>query len=227
MSDDPFESIFLETSSFVGAPDGYVSVPLGLQDEVSAKQLAWAYGQASLTAIRNANKDAEVPQLAFPALFLARHAVELYLKGLLIFPALKPNGDRPKYGHKLMPIWRELQASLLHDHKPEVIARINIVVEALDRLDPASMAFRYKDGGPKEGLIGLDDKDGTQVCVNFARLQNALSWMFDCFDMQSAQQDIRGSIVAAMSIEAEALDSDFSTLLSELRRSDDPTKEDK
>lgn len=224
MSEEPFNSIFIETDIIIGPPDGYVSIPFGLQDEVGTRHLAWGYGQTCLAAILRAQKDPDLPQLAFPALFLARHTIELYLKGLVPdWRNLSDNGTTKARtsSHNLHLMAQALRTKLQREHKERDILRISTILEAIHRLDPGSMAFRYKDGGPKDGLLGYDDKVDTQVCVNLAKLQEALSWLFDFFDMQWARQDYRESTIAAMRIEAETLEFDFSELARELRHSDD------
>jgi hypothetical protein len=96
-------------------------------------------------------------QMTLPVAFLYRHAVELFLKGILVEceRLARIKGDHPEVfreNHSLRELLgsaerasakggRALSDFLRSD--PGLFARVRVDVEAIDRVDPGSFAFRY------------------------------------------------------------------------------------
>lgn len=92
---------------------------------------------------------------AYPVVFLYRHALELYLKGVIIrgnlLCALKDEStfcEELKLNHRLLPLYEAARRLLEHSFPDDVelrdfLAKLQVVISELHALDPGSYNFRY------------------------------------------------------------------------------------
>lgn len=152
---------------------------------VDQRSLAAAYVEATFAAINLAlentampHRDA-VPEAAYPALFLARHTLELYLKGLI------PDWGKLKgkqNAHQIDYLAGELARRIggrYHTDQVEILSRF---LNRIHAIDPRSAAFRFPDGAERDFSQAKMAPPEAELWVNFRALRDSLRKIFDALD---------------------------------------------
>lgn len=149
---------------------------------IDQRALAAAYGDATFAAIDLAlentalpHRDA-VPEAAYPALFLARHTLELYLKGLIPdWGKLKGKRNAHQIDYLAEHLARRIDGRYHADHV-DILARFLNRVHAID---PRSAAFRFPDGAAREFSKAEIPPPAVELWVNFQALRDSLKHVFE------------------------------------------------
>lgn len=123
-------------------------------------------------------QECEDYRIAFPALYLYRHAIELALKCAL-------GGDAR--GHRLDVLADVLQARCREQHGQDVPAWIMERLRELARHDPTSTAFRYTDGRLRWMIEDGAHVDLYHLQRAMTALHNALASVVGRIDGRSPQ----------------------------------------
>ncbi|RTQ30667.1 hypothetical protein EJP69_28695 [Variovorax gossypii] len=161
----------MTTEEFCASPIGtHGNVLLNWRASAPEDVLAYAeaYRNAAhglIDALEQSGETSQTDHTACPAVFLYRHAIELYLKAMLHRIA-KMSVDDQALRQLLPRLWREHSLAKLLDMAQPVLAamreRLPLALRVfdeeelqflfeLDRIDPGSYAFRYpvaSTGGP-------------------------------------------------------------------------------
>ena len=152
------------------------------------------YKTAADTLVNHVARDRYASDtLVYPIVFSYRQYLELLLKALLAEARERSSIDEPiPAKHQLPVIWQPLRA-LLEQSWPDIdaeLAAVDDVVGQLDRVDPASIAFRYptttrgeRSLAPKLILINLRD-----LASLVARAGRFLE---GCYEQLSGERDAR------------------------------------
>lgn len=112
---------------------------------------------------------------AHPALFMCRHALELYLKAAV--PGW--NTDRRGHGHDLIPLIEQLRHDLSERYQD--VDKICTFLRDFAEVDPKAMVFRFPDGGHSSFKGGYCP--GEEIWVDFRSLKFSIDAVFDALDM--------------------------------------------
>jgi hypothetical protein len=137
----------------------------------------WTAGMAILETIQQNLYPFDL--LISPAIFLFRHAVELYLKGLLkdviSFQSDIPaeNENRILGGHQLDVLWQAIDVRFLKisgHSQDEWWRRAGDIIQQLQALDPFSFESRYPES--KKGLQITGAVQG--ICIDLVQFKSVL-----------------------------------------------------
>ena len=98
-------------------------------------------------------------------LFLLRHALELYLKGLLQDIDTKTPGDLKELSHKLKSLLRENSISSGRAWQDGDLASLDECIVVWDRVDPRNVQFRY----PYDGVEVTDALNARSISYRAKR----------------------------------------------------------
>jgi hypothetical protein len=181
MSDElPFGRVFLDHDGSEERFLGFLLVDHGRTETADTRALAACYGQMTLRSIDFGLENLDDPEAAFPALYMARHTLELYLKGLV--PDWETRRDKKAstrhhidYLVDILRVrWDQEYANTDHT------AALTRFLHQFAMLDPRSMAFRYRDGAKVSfGNAPLNDPE---IWVDFAALRESLAMIFEALD---------------------------------------------
>ena len=174
----PFSRVFKEQSGSEETFPGFLLVNHGRQETADQKGLAWAYAQATLRNIDFGLDGLDHPEAAYPALFLARHTLELYLKGLV--PDWNAERSKEKTAHHIDYLIDILHERLLTEYDATEVHSLAEFLRQVSMLDPKSMAFRYADGAVRS--FGAEPLDDPEIWVDFQALRESLGMIFDALD---------------------------------------------
>ena len=178
MDDLPLDMVFADHSGGDENFPGFLLANHGKSQLADQRALARTYAQTCLKAIDVGLDDLLTPEAAYPALFLARHTLELYLKGLV------PDWDnqRPKQSnrHAIGYLVQILSVELKKDYHDHEVAALSKFLTQISMIDPKSMAFRYPDGA----VVSLQGApiDDPEIWINFHHLKQSLSLTFEALD---------------------------------------------
>lgn len=152
---------------------------------VDQRALAAAYGEATFAAIDLAldntalpHRDA-MPEAAYPALFLARHTLELYLKGLIpVWRELKGKQNAHQIDYLAEHLVRRIDGRYHADHV-EILSRF---LNRIHAIDPRSAAFRFPDGAEWDFSKAKISPPEFEFWVNFQALRDSLRQVFEALD---------------------------------------------
>jgi hypothetical protein len=113
---------------------------------------------------------------AHPALFICRHALELYLKTAI--PDW--NTTRTANGHDLSGLTARLRQDLQDRYRSVDVEALCAFLCAFADIDPKAMVFRFPDGGLRS--FGKSDHPSQEIWVNFRALKVNIGAVFDAFD---------------------------------------------
>lgn len=180
----PFNRVFQEQNGAVESFPGFLLVNHGRDETADAKNLAWAYAQMTLQSIEFGLENLDSPEAAFPPLYLARHTLELYLKGLVT--DWKTQREKDKTRHHIDYLIDRLHSQLTHHYDENEITALTRFLHQFAMIDPKSMAFRYRDGAKVSfGTAPLDDPE---IWVDFVALRDSMRLIFDALDKLWRQQ---------------------------------------
>lgn len=184
----PFDRVFQDHDGSDDCFPGFLLVNHGRTDTTSPRALAACYGQVTLQSIQFGLANLDDPEAAFPALYLARHTLELYLKGLV--PNWNKRRDKKASGpHCIEYLIDILCARLLEEYDENEVSAVADFLHQFSMLDPKSMAFRFQDGAVVSfGDAPLDDPE---IWVDFVALRESLMKIFEALDKIWLQQDRR------------------------------------
>lgn len=173
----PFARVFSEQNDGNEHFPGFLLVNHGRSELADPRLLAWSYAQIALKSVEFGLENLDTPEAAFPALYLARHALELYLKGLV------PDWERRRSGknrHHIDYLVDILHARLVTDYHHDEISELTRFLRQFAMLDPKSMAFRFTDGA----IVSFGDAplQDPEIWVDFVAMKEALSLTFDALD---------------------------------------------
>lgn len=175
--DLPFHRVFSDHDNAEGTFPGFLLVNHGRTESAAPEDLAWSYAQNTLRSIEFGLENAETPEAAFPALYSARHTLELYLKGLV------PDWENLRGGknrHHIDYLVDILHERLEEDYDEVEVGALSGFLKQFAMLDPKGMAFRYRDGAVVSfGKAPLDDPE---IWVDFVALREALTLTFEALD---------------------------------------------
>lgn len=137
--------------------------------------LADAYKLAGDVLVDAGLSVAESYELIYPIIYNYRHALELYLKAVVLPPI---------EGHPLKPLLDRLRDSLRRDHGAEIPAWFEKVILAIDDFDPSSTTFRYGDSG----VISHSTGDGGEFWIDLHHMKKQMGWMAASFQKIRAAQ---------------------------------------
>lgn len=180
----PFGRVFQDHDGSDDRFPGFLLVDHGRTETAEAKMLAWAYAQMTLRAIDFGLDDLDTPEAAFPALYLARHTLELYLKGLV--PDWETRREKGNTRHHIDYLVDILHDRLVQRYDEAEIRSLSRFLHQFAMLDPRSMAFRYRDGAVVSfGAAPLSDPE---IWVDFIALRESLTLIFEALDKVWRQQ---------------------------------------
>lgn len=165
---------------------------------VDQRGLAAAYGEATFAAIDLAlentalpHRDA-VPEAAYPALFLARHTLELYLKGLIPdWGTLKGKQNAHQIDYLADHLARRINGRYHADHV-DILSRF---LNRIHAIDPRSAAFRFPDGAERDFSAADISPPEVEFWINFQALRDSLKQVFEALDKIWAEAGPAGFIV--------------------------------
>lgn len=113
---------------------------------------------------------------AHPALFMCRHALELYLKTAI--PDW--NAGRAANGHDLSGLTARLRRDLQGRYRSEDVEALCTFLRAFAEIDPKAMVFRFPDGGLRS--FGKSAHPSHEIWVDFRALKASIGAVFDALD---------------------------------------------
>jgi hypothetical protein len=187
MSDElPFGRVFQDHDGSEEQFPGFLLANHGRTETADPRALAACYSQMTLRSIDFGLENLDDPEAAFPALYMARHTLELYLKGLV--PDWETRRDKKASTRHhidylvdvLRVRWDQEYANTDHT------AALTTFLHQFAMLDPKSMAFRYRDGAKVSfGNAPLNDPE---IWVDFVALRESLTMIFEALDRVWRQQ---------------------------------------
>lgn len=152
---------------------------------LSDGELADVYRDATLQLIDAALDSGELWRSSFPALFMCRHTLELYLKSVI--PDWRKLAGRDKgkklNGHDIGIIAATLRDLLQSRYPTDQVEALCSFIEEFDRLDPKAMAFRFTDGA--RASFGASEPHQTppvEIWVDFRNLRTSIVAVFDALE---------------------------------------------
>ncbi len=180
----PFGRVFSESQDDAEAFPGFLLVNHGHSQTANARALAKAYSDATLAALDYGLENKTAPEAAYPGLFLARHTLELYLKGLIpSWDTLRGRQNR----HSIDYLVTLLRHQLVESYDKQEITQWCDFLEQISIVDPKSMAFRYRDGAVVS--FGKEPLGDPEIWIDFAAMKEALEMTFDAMDRLWLQRD--------------------------------------
>jgi hypothetical protein len=204
-----FEQVFSEPADNTETFPGFLLMYHGQQPPPSApgfpetklvdqRTLAAAYCEATFAAIDLALRNTAlphreaVPEAAYPGLFLARHTLELYLKGLIPdWGQLRGRRDAHQIDYLADHLARRIHGRYHADHV-EILSRF---LNRIHAIDPRSAAFRFPDGAERDFAKVKTPPPGVEFWVNFQALRDSLKQVFEALDKIWAEAGPAGLIV--------------------------------
>ena len=162
---DPTEPIFQEPPERLDEDwyHGFLIGGMALYPEsIDGKiMLARSFKEAGDSLVTKALADADLSyEMAYPIMFLYRHAIELYLK--LAVPSAKPN-------HKLPSLIADLDR-LVHNRFRQALPQwVKDRLKEFHEIDPNSTSFRYGD------VLHKNSFAGGEWWVEFGRVRQTVS----------------------------------------------------
>lgn len=174
----PFSRVFQDQDGSEEHFPGFLLVEHGRTELASPRELAWAYAQTTIRSIEFGLENLDIPEAAFPALYLARHTLELYLKGLV--PDWEACRDRSKTRHHIDYLVDILKNRMRDHYRQDDITLLSDFLRQFATLDPKSMAFRYRDGA----VVSFENSSllDPEIWVDFIALRESLTLIFDALD---------------------------------------------
>lgn len=174
----PFGRVFQDHDGAEDRFPGFLLVNHGRSEAADARALAACYGQMTLRSIDFGLDHLDDPEAAYPALYLTRHTLELYLKGLV--PDWETRRVRGKTRHHIDHLIDILHDRLAQKYDAGEITALADFLHQFVMLDPKSMAFRYRDGAKVSfGMAPLNDPE---IWVDFLALRESLVMIFEALD---------------------------------------------
>ncbi|MEC7297765.1 MAG: hypothetical protein VXW43_03690 [Pseudomonadota bacterium] len=175
----PFDRVFQDHHASDDRFPGFLLVNHGRSETVDPRTLAASYGQMTLRAIGFGLENLEEPEAAYPALFLARHTVELYLKGLV--PDWEAQRTKDKTRHHIDYLVDILNSQLEPDYDEAEISALGEFLNQMSIVDPQAMAFRFRDGAKQS--FRKEPLDEPEIWIDFTALRESLALIFEALDM--------------------------------------------
>lgn len=186
----PFDRVFQDHDGSEGQFQGFLLVNHGRTETADPRALAACYAQVTLRSIEFGLENLDDPEAAFPALYMGRHTLELYLKGLV--PDCETQRERHKTRHHIDYLIDILRARLLQKYDETEVSALAGFLQQFSMLDPKSMSFRFRDGAVVSfGNAPLDD---TEIWVDFHALQESLCIIFEALDKLWCQQSMERAL---------------------------------
>jgi len=140
----------------------------GMGSVMNNFDMAKSFRKAAESLILRNNQAFEAFEVQCPLLYLYRHAIELYLKGIIKRFGLKNNVKNLR--HDLSEAFSLVKDFLqTHDYKiPDTVEKL--ILEFAE-LDEKSFLFRYGEGA-QPGEFWID----------FIQLKDKMGWLFDGFE---------------------------------------------
>ena len=184
----PFGRVFQDHGGSDDRFPGFLLVNHGRTETADPRALAACYGQITLRSIEFGLENLDDPEAAFPALYLTRHTLELYLKGLV--PDWNTRRDMKASGpHHIDYLVDILRARLLQEYDETEVSALADFLHQFSMLDPKSMAFRFRDGAVV--TFGDAPQDDPEIWVDFMALRESLTKIFEALNKVWLQQDGR------------------------------------
>lgn len=181
----PFKNVFADQQGTDQNFPGFLLVDHGRTETADPRALASCFGQVTLKSVDFGLQNLQNAEAAFPALYLARHTVELYLKGLVPDWNERRKTTRSRSHHidYLVDILRE---KLRQNYEGAEVSALTKFLHQFAMLSPQSMEFRYRDGA----VISFGDAplDDPEIWVNFEELRKSLAIIFEALDKVWRQQ---------------------------------------
>lgn len=140
----------------------------GMAYQTDALDIARAYVNAGDVLTEHPEDKGEPWEVAYPALFLYRHAIELYLKAIV-----KPQ----ERNHDLTALIGEFVNHVGRQQSQIVPAWVRDNLMQLATLDPRATAFRYVDSKANQPIIDSDEK-----WVSFTQLRQVVGLLVAIFE---------------------------------------------
>ncbi|MCA2009157.1 hypothetical protein [Tritonibacter mobilis] len=178
MDDLPFDKVFAEQDGQAERFPGFLLADHGKHTRAEPKVLAWVYAEATLRSINFGLENLDTPEAGYPGLFMARHTLELYLKGLV--PDWKAQRPKGKNRHAIDYLEEILSEQLKQDYDEREVQALSKFLIQFSMLDPKSTAFRYQDGA----VVSLKDDplSDPEIWIDFQALKQSLSMIFEALD---------------------------------------------
>lgn len=171
----PFGRVFQDQDGSQEQFPGFLLVNHGREETADARALAANYGLLTLNAVDFALERLDEPEACFPALYLARHTLELYLKGLV--PDWEGRREKGKTRHHIDYLIDILRDRLAKKYDVEEILALSDFLHQFALLDPKSMAFRFRDGA--KASFGKTPLEDPEIWVDFIALKESLRLIFE------------------------------------------------
>lgn len=163
---------------------GFLLIGHGDWQPLSDGDLASVYREATLQLIDAALDRGDLWRSSFPALFMCRHTLELYLKSIV--PDWRKLADQKKgkkNAHDIGIISLTLRNLLKSRYPVDQVEALCRFIEEFDRLDPKAMAFRFADGA-RASFSHSDPHRSppVEIWVDFRNLRTSIVAVFDALE---------------------------------------------
>jgi hypothetical protein len=164
---------------------GFLLVGHGDWQPLSDGDLAEVYREATLRLIDAAIDSGELWRSSFPALYMCRHTLELYLKSIV--PdwrnLSKPSKGAKPNGHDIGILAATLRDLLNSRYPADQVEALCSFLEDFDRLDPKAMAFRFADGARNSFEKSKHHQTPpVEIWVDFRNLRTTIVAVFDALE---------------------------------------------
>ena len=174
----PFGRVFQDRNGSQEKFPGFLLVNFGREDTADERALAANYGLMTLNAVDFALERLDEPEAGYPALYLGRHTLELYLKGLV--PDWEERREKGKTRHHIDYLIDILRNRLAKRYDVEEILALSEFLHQIALLDPKSMAFRFRDGA--KASFGETPIEDPEIWVDFVALSGSLRLIFEALN---------------------------------------------
>lgn len=163
---------------------GLLLIGHGDWQPLSDGDLASVYRDATLRLIDAALDSGDLWRSSFPALFMCRHTLELYLKSIVPnWRNLAGQSKGNKNGHDIGIISATLRDLLKSRYPDGQVEALCSFIEEFDRLDPKAMAFRFADGARASfSNSGPHSAPPVEIWVDFRNLRTSIAAVFDALE---------------------------------------------
>jgi hypothetical protein len=174
-----FLPVFQEPSDELDADwtHGLLLVGIGQFPQIEWLEAARSYSGVALHLVERALSEGVYWDNAHPALFMCRHALELYLKTAISDWA----SIRGKNGHALAPLINRLRLDLKTLYHHSDVERLCQFLEEFSEIDPNATVFRFPDG--KGNSTESKSLPHYELWVDFRALKFTAQAVFRALDL--------------------------------------------
>lgn len=175
---------------------GFLLINHGDWQPLSDGDLAEVYRVATLRLIDSAIESGDLWRSSFPALFMCRHTLELYLKAIVPDWRKLPRQRKgmKSNGHDIGILAATLRDLLKSRYPNDQVEALCGFLEDFDMLDPKAMAFRFADGA-RSSFDKSEHRQAppVEIWVDFRNLRASIASVFDALEKLPCASTVGGS----------------------------------